>query len=741
MRAPTPKTLFALALLTLGLAASAYAGLQSAERLEMRGRDAGFPQPVFGAGELTLGVNVALTDLDQTQLNARLDLLQARGVRVVRQAVRWADIEPERGAFDWAATDRLIDAAARRGIAVLPVLWTTPAWARGPSGSAQFPAIDSAPPADPADFAAFAGAFAARYDRAKPGAVIHAYQIWDEPNLSSAWGNALVNPTAYLQLVRAAREQIQQVNPSAVIVLGALAPTTEQNNVNLAPQTYLLKLYQLGGHEAFDVVAAKPYGFDNPPEDRRVDPGVLNFSHLILTREVMQAHGDGHKAIWATQFGWNALPAGWQGEKSLWGNVTEAQQAAYTQAAVQRAAREWPWLGAMFVESLEPSKPATSQDPAADPRWGFALLDQTGAPRPVFEAFVAAQTDARRAPRANLFAQCASQQSLARALRLENLITALPEVLAAKPDCGQPNPRATFTPGWRFDQLGADIPERPDANVTVRFSGESFALIVRRGDYRAYTYVAIDGQPANLLPVDARGAYLIMTSPGLYPVIETVPVAGNLGPGEHVAEITVDRGWNQWALIGWSARAADPASFYQTGRWLAALCGLLALLVALWAGARAQLKTTLGAVWAGARDAVTGARQTPLRAALIGLAVWLASSLTWAQDAATAWRNLGLPASTVIGGALSGVLFWSPMFVISLVLLGALFIVVLTRLDAGLMLAAFFIPFYLLPQRIFARSFPMIEILTLDVRALAGAVAHAGLAARASLTCARCASA
>ena len=61
----------------------------------------------------------------------------------------------------------------------------------------------------------------------------------------------------------------------------------------------------------------------------------------------MAAHGDGQKAIWLTQWGWNANLAGWQGQGSIWGSVSEAQQAMYTTQAIQRAAREWNWAGAM----------------------------------------------------------------------------------------------------------------------------------------------------------------------------------------------------------------------------------------------------------------------------------------------------------------------------------------------------------------------------------------------------------
>jgi O-antigen ligase len=686
------QAFFVCCVLLAGLCAASFAGLRDATAHQVRGMSEGFSQPVFGADRLTLGVNTELAHLDDAALDARLALLRASGARDIRQVFRWSDLEPRRGAYDWRGADRIFAAARKHGLTVLAVLMTSPEWARGPSGSSAAPATETQPPADPIDLANFAAAFAARYDGA-----VRAYQIWDEPNLSSAWGNALINPPLYLQMLRASGDAIKRVNPDAVIALAALAPTVEQSNVNLAPQTFLLRLYQLGGHQAFDVVSAKPYGFDFPPDDRRVDANLLNFSHLILLREVMVAHEEGHKAIWAAQFGWNALPPGWRGDPSIWGAVSEAEQAAYVRTAVQRAAREWPWLGAMYLETFEPAP--RPDRPSDDARWGFALLDQTGARRPVFDAFAAALGDAASAPRAALFANCATPQSVARTLRLENLITALPEVTAARRDCQGPSPHAVFSDGWRFDQLGADIPERPDANVRVRFSGESLALIVRRGNYRAYTYVSIDGAPVNLLPHDARGAYLIMTSPGLYPVIETIPVASGLGPGEHVAEITVERGWNQWALIGWSARGA--ASTPGAGLiWALPVLGLLALFGAAWSWRRAAWRRI-------------SLPTRSWRAIAAGIGLWLASSMTWAQDAATAWRNLGLPFNTVLGATTSALLFWSPLLIVSLALCAALFALIVRRVDVGLMLAAFFIPFFLLPQRIFARSFPMIEILTL----------------------------
>jgi len=134
---------------------------------------------------------------------------------------------------------------------------------------------------------------------------------------------------------------------------------------------------------AFDVVAVKPYGFDTGPDDRRVEPQRLNFSRAILVRELMLAQGDGGTAIWAGNWGWNSLPVGWAGRPSIWGQTTAEAQAAQTVAALERARREWPWMGLMFLENWTAAPAGTAAD---DPRWGFSI-----AGRPAAEALAGYQ--------------------------------------------------------------------------------------------------------------------------------------------------------------------------------------------------------------------------------------------------------------------------------------------------------------------------------------------------------------
>ncbi|MEE9616345.1 MAG: hypothetical protein V3T90_04975, partial [Anaerolineae bacterium] len=400
-----------------------------------RGLPSGFPAPVAGAGVPILGVNVALEQYDDgegEELEAALARIAEGGFVWVRQSFYWSQIEPEPGRFDWTIPDRIMAALAHHpGLRLVVVLDDSP----------------PIPPADPDRFAAFAGAFAARY-----GAQVDYYQVWDEPNLAAHWGGGPVNPSAYADLLARTARAIRAADPDARVLLAGLAPTIETGPQNLSDVSYLEQLYQAGAAPYFDIVAGKPYGFDTGPDDRRApeDGAVLNFSRLLLLREVMVERGDAGKAVWASHWGWNALPPTWTGAPSLWGQTDEATQATRTVAALERARAEWPWAGALILEHFQPAA-----DPD-DPRWGFALVGQDGVPRPVYDVVAA-------------------------------WAATLPD---GAPAGGYPalNPWATYEGDWRVGPLGADAGRSTALTTgsggdraTLRFVGPAVALTVRRG--------------------------------------------------------------------------------------------------------------------------------------------------------------------------------------------------------------------------------------------------------------------
>lgn len=649
-----PSSILRLLLCIAGLTLTTIlaGGLIIRERALARGRIAGLPGPIAHAG-VALGLNVDLVGLPPAELEQALDQAQAVGATWVRQTFAWAEIEPQPSQYHWTPWDEIVQAVKRRNLRLLAVLDTSPDWAQPP----ERPHSRTAPPTFPGDFAAFARAFAERY-----GSHIDAYQIWDEPNLASHWGGQPANPAEYAALLRAAAEAIRAVRPDAVIVTAGLAPTIETGPENLSDVLYLRALYRAGAASAFDVVAGKPYGYDTGPDDRRVDPEWLNFSRFVLLREEMERHGDGGKALWASHWGWNALPSGWTGLPSIWGQVSEAQQAEYTLRALERARLEWPWAGPLFLERLH--GPTASDDP----RWGFALIAPDGRPRPVYAALQAQQGPP----------------------------LAYPGWHPAT------DPAAQYMGGWRFSELGADISQSGD-RVTFTFRGTDLGLTVRRADYRAYLYVTIDGQPANALPHDQRGAYLVLTAPDpARPSVETLPVARGLPDGVHIAEIVAERGWGQWALVGFSVgRASTDLP--------AVPLVLLGLLGAAFAIGLIFSATQIARNARGSIPALSTLRST-FYTALAALSFYLTTWLTWGQGAESFTRRLGEGFQLGLTAAVAALFYYSPWVVLNILSGLALALLIFLRLDLGLALVTFFAPFYLLPKPLWQRSFSMVEI-------------------------------
>ena len=65
---------------------------------------------------------------------------------------------------------------------------------------------------------------------------------------------------------------------------------------------------------------------------------------------------------------------------------------------------------------------------------------------------------------------------------------------------------AEWEGNWELSELGADPSEAGTERVTIPFVGTEFALRVRRGNYRGYLFVSVDGEPAiRLYAQDPKG--------------------------------------------------------------------------------------------------------------------------------------------------------------------------------------------------------------------------------------------
>ncbi|MDW8068125.1 MAG: O-antigen ligase family protein [Anaerolineae bacterium] len=657
-------SIFALLVLLALLTALIGAALIADQRAATRGIPPGLPEPVANADVPLLCVNAALHATSPLlSLEQALDFIANGGFRWVRQSFPWAWIEPAPGQYDWALWDRIVEEATARGLRLIAVLERPPDWV-------------GSPPA-PVDFARFAGTFAARYrDR------IHYYQIWHNPNLQEGWG-MLPHPAQYAELLRQTALAIRAADPDAWILLGSLAPTVERGPENLSEVLFLKELYIAGAAPYFDIVSTQVYGFQTGPEDRRVGEDMLNFSRAVLIREVMEAHGDGGKAFWASHFGWNSLPSHWDDVPSIWGTVDEPTQAEYTVGAMERARREWPWMGAMCLAHLQPdlSLPASGMGtPDARRHWGFALVGPDGTPRPVYHEVA---------------------------------------IWARRPSVNDPgywtpaSGVATWEGKWERSELGADPGQEGTYTVTVPFWGTDFGLRVRRGPYRAYLYVTVDGAPANALPRDERGrAYVILTSPDNQPQEITILAARGLPAGSHTAVVVAERGWDQWPLAGWSVGYHPDQRPYRralAGLGVLGLSSLLGLVLLVRRFAPGAPLRAFSALWKGLSEGA----QWLITLAVTGL-LWAGAWMTWGLETGSgAFRRLGEGGGWAVTLATAGLFYYSPWFLLTVLAGLMLFGILLLRPDYGLALVAGLAPFYTLPRPLLEKAFSMAEIVTL----------------------------
>ncbi len=609
-----------------------------------------------------LGVNASLEQYAPEQLEAQLNLMESANIRWVRQIVSWADIEPIDGDFNWERWDRIIEQVAERpNIELIAVLYGAPEWARV-EAAIEHP---TAPPASPDRFAQFAAAFAGRY-----GTQLDYYQIWDEPNLREAWGNLDPKAPEYAALLQASYSAIHSADADATVIAGALAPTTEIGPHNISDWRYLEALLDLGADNYFDAVGSKPYGFDASAQDRTVAEGVLNFSRVVRLREIMEQHGLGHKPIWASNWGWNSLPTNWQGEASIWGNVSATEQVEYTQAALDRADREWPWMAGMTLFHWQPDAALD------DPIWGFALIDPTGDPTALLNA---------------LQSRPASD-------------------LASNGLYPPQSPHSEYSGVWTFSDFGADVGWLDDSRLAFTFSGTDVSLLVREGDYIAYLYPKINDTPANRLPRDAAGnAYLILTSDTLEPEIQAVPLARNLPPGTHILEATADRGSDQWALVGYGVSSGDLTAPYDRQiriAWLTAAVALTGVIISGWQVQWGWLTRPIQ------RLSHRLDRSTRLIVgAVTSLILLLGMFMTWGDGTPALLRRTE---PTLLAALLTaGVIYLQPPFVIVLVALVVLFVLIFNHLDVGLILTVLWTPFFLFPVQLYLFAFPVAEVVLL----------------------------
>ncbi|MBI5104768.1 MAG: hypothetical protein HZB46_07265 [Solirubrobacterales bacterium] len=227
----------------------------------------------------------------------------AKGFGSGRMDVPWSSVEPAAPgaggtpAYDWTATDRIARELAQGGMRWKPIFDMVPTWASGGATSFVPPTPDRVD-----EFARFAADFAARYgdggtfwaaNPALPARPVRVFEVWNEPNAERAWDGA-PDAAEYVPVYTALRAAIKSVQPSAVVLIGAIF---YGNPGDVADDAYIKAMFKAGGDGwAVDGMATHPYA-----------PwaiGVLR--NLRRQQAALDASGRGDVPLYVNELSWSA---------------------------------------------------------------------------------------------------------------------------------------------------------------------------------------------------------------------------------------------------------------------------------------------------------------------------------------------------------------------------------------------------------------------------------------------------
>jgi polysaccharide biosynthesis protein PslG len=244
--------------------------------------------------------------------------MQEAGVMWVRTVMIWADIEPEKGRFDFRKYDHILDVHERHGLKTLAVLAYNPAWRDS--------VWNAAPEQDA--FIAYSRAVVRHFKNR-----VKYWEVWNEPDQATYW-TPQDDFVAYGRLLRALRPVIREEDPSARIVMGAM--------VDEIPFR-LRKLYRQAGRKSFDIVNIHPFLLPQNPQALTHLRGIY-----VSTTRIMAEFDDAAKPIWMTEIGCPGVVTpsstnGWWCGPS----PTEAQQAKWVET-IYANALGWKGVGKIF---------------------------------------------------------------------------------------------------------------------------------------------------------------------------------------------------------------------------------------------------------------------------------------------------------------------------------------------------------------------------------------------------------
>ena len=329
------------------------------------------PPPPPSGQNLRFGFSTGgnVQNLSATDLARYLDGAQAAHTGWIRFDINWEVIQYAGPAsYNWTPFDNVVKATNARGMKVLAMIGYTPPWAR-PAGTS-----GKTPPTNFADYANFAKTAVARY--APMG--VHAYEVWNEPNIVNFWEPA-PDAARYTQMLKLAYTAIKSADPSATVVSAGLSPYGaygQSDAQHMNPLNFLEAMYSNGAAGSFDALGWHPYNYPSGLAFASWSAWSQMSETTPNARSIMIARGDSAKQLWATEFG---APTG-----STTRDLTEAAQAQLVTDSYAKL-KSWSWAGPGFFYSYHDN--GTNK---ADVEQNFGIIHFDWSPKLSYSAYQSA---------------------------------------------------------------------------------------------------------------------------------------------------------------------------------------------------------------------------------------------------------------------------------------------------------------------------------------------------------------
>ncbi|HZE05623.1 MAG TPA: hypothetical protein VE127_10390 [Solirubrobacteraceae bacterium] len=258
------------------------------------------------------------------QALSSLQALYAAGGRVGRADSDWAATEPKaprhgRHTYLWSYDDMIMSEMAQARLSWQPSLDFAPRWAEVHRSriihvaNGRFVAF--LPPANNANFAAYATAFMRRYGprgafwrshRSLPYRPVTSVEVWNEPDNKHDWGND-INLQDYVKMYETVRTAVHRVDRRAQVATGGLAWTPSS----------LPRLLKALRRRPADAIAVHPYA-----ATPKKTIAIARNAQALLRR-----YGRGRTPMLVNEYGWTST-------KDTWGTTSPRNVDRYAYQAL-----------------------------------------------------------------------------------------------------------------------------------------------------------------------------------------------------------------------------------------------------------------------------------------------------------------------------------------------------------------------------------------------------------------------